>query len=410
MTYRIASAQSRDSSLLALQRHEKSVSDARERLISGRRVEKPSDDPAAAARGERARVNQTRSEGLLRSMEASRTAMSLTESTMGSAIDVVQSARETLISAGNGAYSASDRATLANSLKNARSELLRLANTTDTGDHFIFGGQGAERTAFVDTAGGVIYQGVAEAAQASEEEALPLSVDGQATWMGARSGNGVFETSARVVSGSTAWISAGSVSNPSALELGEGESYELTFTDSSTYTLTRIAADGSSSPYPDAAGSTRAYVSGQTITALPGMSFAVSGTPQTGDVFTVEPSTEDLSVFDALDKMISVLSDASSNSGALEQVRNSGLRDLDQVLSNLQTVRSRAGDTLNRLDGFESRTESRILADQEIRSKSEDLDLASAISDLSTKETVYQAALKSYATIGKMSLFDYIGT
>ena len=203
---------------------------------------------------------------------------------------------------------------------------------------------------------------------------------------------------------------AGSVSNPSALELGAGESYALTFSDSSTYTVTRIAADGSSSPYPDAAGSTRAYVSGQAITALPGMSFAISGTPQAGDVFTVEPSTEDLSVFDALDKVISVLSDKSAGSGALDQARNSGLRDIDQVLSNLQMMRSRSGDTLNRLDGFESRTDSRIEADQVIRSKAEDLDLAEAISDLSTKETVYQAALKSYATMGKMSLFDYIGT
>lgn len=92
MSYRIASAQSRDSSLIALQRHEKSLSEARERLISGRRVDKPSDDPAAAARAERARVNQTRSEGLLRSMEASRTAMSLAESTMGDAIERLQGA------------------------------------------------------------------------------------------------------------------------------------------------------------------------------------------------------------------------------------------------------------------------------------------------------------------------------
>lgn len=411
MSYRIASAQSRDSSLIALQRHEKSLSEARERLISGRRVDKPSDDPAAAARAERARVNQTRSEGLLRSMEASRTAMSLAESTMGGAIELLQGARETIVGAGNGIYNAADRTSLAESLKHVRGELLRLANTTDTGDHYIFGGQAAERVPFVDTAGGVVFNGVAESAQGSLDEALPLTLDGEAAWLGARSGNGVFKTApGNLGAGSTAWIGAGSVSNPSALELGAGESYALTFSDSSTYTVTRIAADGSSSPYPDAAGSTRAYVSGQSITALPGMSFAISGTPQAGDVFTVEPSTEDLSVFDALDKVISVLSDKSAGSGALDQARNSGLRDIDQVLSNLQMMRSRSGDTLNRLDGFESRTDSRIEADQVIRSKAEDLDLAEAISDLSTKETVYQAALKSYATMGKMSLFDYIGT
>ena len=145
MSYRIASAQSRDSSLIALQRHEKSLSEARERLISGRRVDKPSDDPAAAARAERARVNQTRSEGLLRSMEASRTAMSLAESTMGGAIELLQGARETIVCAGNGIYNAADRTSLAESLKHVRGELLRLANTTDTGDHYIFGGQAALR-------------------------------------------------------------------------------------------------------------------------------------------------------------------------------------------------------------------------------------------------------------------------
>ncbi len=56
------------------------------------------------------------------------------------------------------------------------------------------------------------------------------------------------------------------------------------------------------------------------------------------------------------------------------------------------------------------RTSSRKQSFAKLRSKAEDLDLAEAISDLSTKETVYQAALKSYATMGKMSLFDYIGT
>ncbi|MFO1275017.1 flagellar hook-associated protein FlgL [Sphaerotilus uruguayifluvii] len=409
MSYRIASAQSRDFSLIALQRHEKSLSEAQQRLISGKRVDKASDDPAAAARAERALVDQTRHEGLLRSMEASRTSMSLAESTLGDAMEVLQSARETVVSAGNGAYNASDRASLADSLKHARGQLLKLANTTDTGDHYIFGGQGAERVPFADAAGGVTFQGVAEEAQASLDEVLPLSVDGESTWLGARSGNGVFETSASTVAGSTAWISAGSVGDPSALALGTGESYQMQFTSADTYTISLVKADGSSQPFPDASSATRAYTSGQAITVLPGMNFSITGTPKAGDTFSVEPSTADLSVFDALDRMISVLSDASANSGALQQTVNSGLRDLDQVMSNLQSVRSRAGNTLNRLDGFEARTDSRVLADKEIRSNAEDLDLAQAISDVSTKDTVYQAALKSYAMIGKMSLFDYIG-
>jgi flagellar hook-associated protein 3 FlgL len=49
------------------------------------------------------------------------------------------------------------------------------------------------------------------------------------------------------------------------------------------------------------------------------------------------------------------------------------------------------------------------LAAQTERSAAEDLDLIQAVSDFQTKQTGYDAALKAYASVQRMSLFNYLG-
>ena len=118
-----------------------------------------------------------------------------------------------------------------------------------------------------------------------------------------------------------------------------------------------------------------------------------------------------LSVFDALDRVIDVLGSTATvppNAGDQAQAVNRGLRDMDQVLANLQVVRSRAGETLNQMDGLDQRTQTKVLSDKVLRSDAVDLDMAQGISDFSTKQTAYQAALQSYSMVRKLSLFDYI--
>lgn len=408
---RVASAVSQQNGLNSLMRRQQELGRAQERMVSGKRIDRPSDDPAGAARAERALADQTRSEGLLRTLAASRNAMSVVESAVGDAVDLVQEAREAVVGAGNGAFNNADRALLADRLKLIKGQLLSVANTEDGTGQYVFGGQGSDRLPFVDSGVGVEYHGGSGKADGSLSEALPLAVDGDALWLRARSGNGVFETSRQVAPTSTAWVSAGQVSDPSALTLTEGQRYEVTFDTASRYSVSLVASDGTRTPFPDAARSSHDFVSGTPVAGLPGMSVSISGVAVAGDKFTVEPSSPNLSVFDALDKVIDVLGSAATvapNAGDRAQAINHGLRDLDQVLANLQVVRSRSGETLNRLDGLDQRTQDRVLSDKAIRSEAEDLDMAEGISDFSTKQTAYQAALQSYSMVRKLSLFDYI--
>ena len=71
-------------------------------------------------------------------------------------------------------------------------------------------------------------------------------------------------------------------------------------------------------------------------------------------------------------------------------------------------VVDQVGEMLNRMDGIERRLADSKLAAQTEKSNAEDLDMVDAISQFQNKQTGYEAALQSYASIQKMSLFQYI--
>ncbi len=53
-------------------------------------------------------------------------------------------------------------------------------------------------------------------------------------------------------------------------------------------------------------------------------------------------------------------------------------------------------------------TQTRLAAQTE-RSTAEDLDMVQAISEFQNRQTGYDAALKAYSLVQRMSLFNYIG-
>ena len=63
---------------------------------------------------------------------------------------------------------------------------------------------------------------------------------------------------------------------------------------------------------------------------------------------------------------------------------------------------------LNRADMVEGRIGAQTLAAQTERSQAEDLDMVKAISDSRTGRVGYEAALKTYSSVQRMSLFQYL--
>lgn len=409
---RLSTAYSYERTVSELQRRQQEMSRAQEQMSSGKRIERPGDDPTAAAQAERALVEEARGRSLLRTLDASRNVMTLTESALGDAGDLTQRAREALVAAGNGAYSGAERKTLANTLQELRNQLFAVANQQDGAGNLLFGRQGNTSAPYVDDGSSVTTAANGGGLAGSKSENLPLSIDGPQVWLQVGSGNGVFETGAAAANIGSGWVSAGSVTDPSAWNALASHSYSIDFTaDPSTGALSYSVTDTlTGSALADASGNTSfAYQSGKSITVVPGISFAVSGTPVAGsDSFQVGESSANLDVFKALDRAVAALSDPHANTGQVMQAVNAGISDMDQVLGSFQSARALVGETLNRLDGVETRTSGRILAAQTTRSNVEDVDMVQAISEFTNRQTNYQAALQSYSMVQKLSLFNYI--
>jgi flagellar hook-associated protein 3 FlgL len=403
---RITTASQFERSVDILQQRQQGMQSTQERLISGKRIARPSDDPTQAARAERALASQSRIEASQRALEASRSVMEQSESALGDAVDVMQRVRELVVQAGNGAYADAQRRSIADELRGLRQQLLGIANRSDGAGGYLFAGQGASMPPFVDGSSGVEFKGTAGQMIAAASEVLPLSVDGAATWMKSGSGNGVFETAYEVPADPdhrpAVWIDAGRVTEPGALAADISYSISFGGDADSGYTVTLSPAPADGSP------ATRAFESGKAI-EFDGLAIAITGTPAPGqDTFAIRPSSRNLSPFDVLDQLAEELETPSRTGAQTTQTVQHGLRDVDSTLDTLMSLRSRLGGVLDQTDGIDGRLAEQKVAAQSDRSEAEDLDMVEAVSKFQARQTSYDAALKAYSMVQRLSLFEYI--
>ena len=311
MTIRITTAASFSSGIANIQNRQRAMSDAQEQLTSGKRVQRASDDPSAAARAERALVSISRADADLRGMQASLNVMTLTESALGDGTDLLQEARETMVAAGNAAYSPSERQALAVQLEGIRSQLLAVANRRDDSGGYLFFPDWSGTEAPIQAGPPSLFLGAAGQPQSERStagaEPLPLNVDGMAAWR-------------------------------------------------------------------------------------------------------IDPATGESLVLKGLDDSIAKLNSTDVPQMPAVDISRAGITEVDSSLDTLQNLRARVGKLMNRAELVGDRiADSRLYAQTE-RSNAEDLDMVQAISDFQNRQSSYDAALKVYATVQRMSLFNYIST
>ena len=77
-------------------------------------------------------------------------------------------------------------------------------------------------------------------------------------------------------------------------------------------------------------------------------------------------------------------------------------------MNHLEAARGVAGDVLNSIDNVTDRLNAQNLAATTTQSNAEDVDMVSAISNFQNEQNGYDAALKSYAMVQQLSLFQYV--
>ena len=398
---RLGTANTYDSTLDLLMRRQVELSSQQEKLSSGKKINRASDDPTGAAQAERALTRNTRIETEERALVLQRNAITLAESTLGDATAAMQALRELVVKANNGVMNSANRISLAQEMRGLRDQLFANANRNDTNGIALFGGLGSAGTPFSDPATGVVFNGIA-GQRASTEVSLPGAMDGSAIFMNVPTGNGTFNVGLGGANTGTVWASPGEVVAPGALT---GDNYSVTFTVTASVppvTTFDVVNTTTALPVPPAA---QPYVDGQTI-SFDGMSFVSHGVPKNGDTLLITPSTQ-TDVFEVIDRAIAAIDGANGNN-IMTQATNLALVEFDAGMDRIQAARGQAGDWLNRGDRISDSQTSRSIQLQSDRSKAEDLDMVQGISDFQKFQTGYQAALQSYASVQRLSLFNFI--
>lgn len=418
-TNRVATANMYENATRNLMTRQTSLANLQDNLTSGKRVERASDDPVAAAQAERAMTRISRIQTDQRALDAQRSAVAQAESSLGDAVDLMQQMRELVVSAGSGTFTDSDRTTVANQLQGLRTQLLDVANRKDTNGVPLLSALGSAATPFLNAMGQ--FDGLAGQTTGSSV-GIPSVLDGDAAFMFQPQRDGVFNASVDTATPATHGLGSSAVTstNPTQIALdpsGNAFQYQINVTYVTGTAPGTLAAQYSvtSNPVGAPLNGTNPFTSADfnpsqpasvPVNAIPGLSLNLTGQPQVGDTMqlTLNPSN---GIFSTIDSAIHDIGTAGSNSAATQAV-GQALANIDTGLARLQTVRSYAGDLLNRADSISGNQQTRSVQLEADRSSAVDLDMIKGVSDFQNQQVGYDAALKSYSMVQKLSLFNYI--
>jgi flagellar hook-associated protein 3 FlgL len=375
-------------------------------LASGKRINAPADDPLGAADATSIRTYLAQFEQLKENQGHARYLLSLGEGALAQFVGAVQDVQEKLVAAGNGAYADDDRRMIAQELEGVLARMVGLANSSDGAGGYLFAGARENAAPFAQTGNAVAFRGdeILQRLEVSRDRFQQVKFSGDALFMKMRPGNGTFTTAAAAGNAGSAWIDAGAVQNPTLLT---GLPYTIQFAVAGgTTTYQVVRQDGSGSPPVVASGT---YTSPATID-FDGMRVTITGAPANGDIFHVAPSGF-RSIFDTLAQAIDALRQPAGDAAGRAKLNTAlagAQASVAQALDHLLLKRADIGAALAELDAYASLNDERTLDYQGRLSAIEDLDYAKGVAELSRRQTTFDAAVRSYSAISRLSLFDYL--
>lgn len=113
-------------------------------------------------------------------------------------------------------------------------------------------------------------------------------------------------------------------------------------------------------------------------------------------------------VFSTYSDLITILDNPASTATDVSNAVATALTSMDTAISTVANTRSAVGTKLNELDALNESGDSRELQYAKALSELVDLDYAQAISDLSQRKVVLEAAQQSFIQVTGLSLFNFI--
>ena len=373
-----------------------------EQMSTGRRILSAGDDPLAASQSVNVAGALSQANAFKNNRASADQALNAQEGALASATTTMQSVLERLVNAGNGTLSDTDRKSLATDLKGMRDTLIGLANSTDGNGRYIFSGYDSETPAYDQNGSYLVTadRNRAPTVQVSQSRVIAAGVVGSDVFSRANPGSNSYVVGAADTNAGTARV--GPLVNDTTVAAVSRTVTFGGFPGALTYSFVNNAG----------AAITRPYVEGEALDLDDGMSLPLSGTPAAGDSFQVMHIQDDgvVDMFGSLDKLIAGLETATVDdpqaAAAWANIKAEHTKVLQNGYDNILTIRSNLGSKMQEIDALNGVGTSDTLAYSKQLSGLEDVNIVTAMSEATQRQTALQAAGMAFKMIQGLNLFQ----
>jgi flagellar hook-associated protein 3 FlgL len=366
-------------------------------LATSKKLHSAADDPAAMAQVNQLNVQISASQQYVTNGNHASSTLQLEEQALSDATNVLQSARDLAVQANNAALSAAQRSDIAAQLTQQLQSLVAIANRVDGDGNHLFGGTASTTIPFSQSGNAVTYSGSSQVSQIQigPNQRVSSGDTGATVFMNIPAGNGTFTTSGALTNTGTGSIGVGTVATPSAWV---PDTYTISFTSPTSYSVANSAGT--------VVATGNAFKDGDSI-SFNGVQIPITGTPAAGDTFTVAKAGN-ASAFSTLQGLITTLTTPGLSPAQIASQIGGGLQQIDNAITNMSNVAASAGARVNAITSSQGAAQSLQTNLTGAVSQLSDVDYAAAITQLNTEEVSLQAAQASYASIARLSLFNYL--
>jgi len=423
---RISSSQYFTMNVETMSNQQASLANMYAQISSGKALQTAADNPLGAAQAVALTSQAANLAQYATNQSSALTSLQQEDSTLSSVTNVMQSIQSLVVNAGNGTLNDTDNSALATQLQGYRSTLMTLANTTDANGNYIFAGFQGGSKPFTNNASGIgaTYDGGPGQRQVQISDTRTINV--------ADAGSAIFQSvssneSSPVSSGSAANTGSGTIGPASVSNSSDPANsliYTITFgttttgtppTSVSSYSIT--SSDPSTTPPTVTAPTTPTpYTAGGNIT-VGSQTVAISGTPASGDTFTVAPAntgnTSDTDIFATLDSLVAALkqpADSATAQATLQNALTTAGSKISNTYNNVLTTQTAVGGREQEVTATQTAMQTTSTQTANNLADPVSVNLPSAISQYEMTQTSLQAAQQAFAQIQKMSLFNYLSS
>ena len=394
---RIATITFQQNAMSQMQELQAALAKTQNDLATSKKLHSAADDPAAMTQVNQLNITLSASTQYVTNGNSASTNLKLEEQAMADATNTLQGIRDLAVQANNAALTASQRQDIAVQMQQQLQDLQAIGNRKDSNGNYIFSGTASGTEPFSQVGNSFVYSGASTVnqIQIASNQRVSAGDTGSSVFMNIPAGNGTFTTSAAATNTGTGVISVGTVVTPAAWV---PDTYTISFTTPSNYQITNGAGTVVASGV---------YTDPNSISLISGIKVPISGTPAAGDSFTVAKAGT-ASAFSTVSNLVATLNSSTLNNAQIATQIGGSLQQIDNAITHLNDVSASVGARINAITSSQTSAQSEQTNLTASISQLQDIDYAAAITQLNTEEISLQAAQASYASIAKLSLFNYL--